>query len=330
MAALSPRPRICLVTPALAGANNGNWQTARRWRALLSPHARVRLASDWPDGAAAQHDAVLIALHARRSAAAVAAWRTQRPTAPLVVVLTGTDLYREIAHDATAIASLHAATRLVVLQPEGVSELPEALRPRSRVILQSTSAWQPLPRSSTRLFRAVAVGHLRAEKDPLALMAAARLLAPDEGICIDHIGGALDPELAEAAQATAQACPHYRWLGPLPHAQARRRIQRAHVLVHPSRLEGGAHVIMEAVCSGTPVLASRVPGNVGMLGSDHPAYVPPGDPAALAAALRYWRDARHAGTSAWHALIAQSRHQAQAFRPERERADLCALLSELL
>jgi glycosyltransferase involved in cell wall biosynthesis len=101
-------------------------------------------------------------------------------------------------------------------------------------------------------------------------------------IRIDHIGEALDPALGAAAQATMAAVPNYRWLGGLPHEEVRRRIQRAHVLIHCSRMEGGAHVIMEAVASGTPVLASRIDGNVGMLGADYGGYFPPGD-------ARRWR-----------------------------------------
>jgi hypothetical protein len=38
MAAL---PRVCIVSPALAAANNGNWHTAARWRDFLAPVATV-------------------------------------------------------------------------------------------------------------------------------------------------------------------------------------------------------------------------------------------------------------------------------------------------
>ena len=55
-------------------------------------------------------------------------------------------------------------------------------------------------------------------------------------------------------------------------------------------MEGGAHVIMEAALCGTPVLASRVAGNVGMLGAGYGGYFPAGDAAALAALLRRCRE----------------------------------------
>lgn len=240
-------PSLCLVTPALAEANNGNWQTARRWAQMLGSRFVVRLAKAWPDGPAAEDGTdLLLALHARRSADSIAAWAQAHPQRPLVVALTGTDLYRDIATDAAAQRSLALATRLIVLQDQGPLQLPEALRDKCRVVLQSCTRRQTLPKTAARL-RVVVVGHLRDEKAPQTVFEAARRLLPDEGILIDHIGRALDPALGEQARATATACLHYRWLGGLPHEAARRRIQRAHLLLHPSRMEGGAHVIMEAV-----------------------------------------------------------------------------------
>jgi glycosyltransferase involved in cell wall biosynthesis len=173
------------------------------------------------------------------------------------------------------------------------------------------------------------VGHLREEKDPLTLLAAVRLLQPGDGICIDHIGAALDPALGAAAQATAAQCPHYRWLGGLTHAATRARIQRAHLLVHPSRMEGGAHVIMEAVLCGTPVLASAVPGNVGMLGSGYGGYFAPGDAAALVALLRRCRSELAHGARTLTALQAQCAARAPLFAPQAEQAALLAVLAEL-
>jgi putative glycosyltransferase (TIGR04348 family) len=320
------KPSLCVVTPALADANNGNWQTAQRWARLLSGHYRVRLARAWPDAALPDAD-VLLALHARRSAASVAAWAgTGRP---LVVALTGTDLYRDIAQDASAQRSIELAHRLIVLQEQGPSALPPAQRAKCRVVFQSGARRQTLPKTMAHL-RAVMVGHLRDEKWPQTLFEAARLLRPDEGIRIDHIGHALDPALEQAAQRTAFECAHYRWLGGLPHAGTRLRIQRAHLLVHTSRMEGGAHVVMEAVLSGTPVLASRIPGNVGMLGIGYGGYFPPGDAHALATLLRQCRMGLAAPAGRLAALQAQCETRAPLFDPRAERAALLAVLAELL
>lgn len=305
------KKQVVIVSPALADANNGNWQTARRWQTLLQSRreagkvdkptrlCKVRIVTQWPDGPAAAHDSCMIALHARRSAASVAAWAHIRggvnasdvhppPVPGLAVVLTGTDLYRDIQTDAQAQRSLQLAQRLVVLQTLGLDALPIELHARAEVIFQSTPARASLPKSA-RFLRAVMVGHLREEKSPQTLFAAARMLTPGDAIHLDHIGAPLDPALAALAQDTATACPGYRWLGGLPHETTRRHIQRAHVLVHTSRMEGGAHVVMEAVRSGTPVLASRIAGNVGMLGADYAGYFEWGNAAQLLGLLRRCR-----------------------------------------
>jgi hypothetical protein len=147
------KPSLCLVTPALAAANNGNWQTAWRWSRMLAGDFRVRVMARW-DGERAD---AMIALHARRSAASIAVWAARSPRAPLVVVLTGTDLYRDIRIDAAAKASLQHADRLVVLNERGVDELPAALRPKCVVCLQSARARRPLAKPTSRL-RALMVG----------------------------------------------------------------------------------------------------------------------------------------------------------------------------
>lgn len=321
------KPLLCIVTPALADANNGNWQTARRWARLLAGHYRVVVLREWPDAALRETPVALIALHARRSAASIEAWARAHPQAPLVVVLTGTDLYRDIHSDAAARRSLELAQRLVVLQERGPLALPPPLRERCRVVFQSAPARAPLPKPQ-RFLRALMVGHLRDEKSPQTLFEAARLIAPGEGIRIDHIGEALDPALGEAARATAAACPHYRWLGPLPHAEVLRRLQRAHLLVHASRLEGGAHAVLEAVRGGTPVLASRIDGNLGMLGEAYGGYFPVGDALALAALLRDCREGMARADGRLSRLAAQCAERAPLFEPEAERQALLNLLNE--
>lgn len=327
--------RIVIVSPALADANNGNWQTARRWQRLLAP-LPARIVQQWPDGEASTQDRVMLALHACRSAASIAAWAERcgstEAAAGLAVVLTGTDLYGDMAVQEDARRSLQLASRLVVLQALGQAALPAEHRAKAQTIFQSTSARQAVAKTSQHL-RAVMVGHLRSVKDPQTLWAAARLLS-GAGVVIDHIGEALEPALGQAAQATAAACPHYRWLGGQAHEATRRRIQRAHVLVHTSRVEGGAHVIMEAVRSGTPVLASRIDGNVGMLGANYPGYFEPGDAAGLAQLLqrmaRTVQGTGEPGDNDWLARL--QRHcteRAALFAPEAERRALAALVQHL-
>ena len=310
-----------IVTPALADANNGNWQTARRWAGMLAAAYRVRLAAQWSGG----DEALMIALHARRSAAALQAWRAAHAQRPLVLVLTGTDLYRDIDIDADARRSLELADVLVVLNEHGARALPAALRARGEVVLQSCSEWRSRPRT-TRHLRVLMVGHLRDEKDPATYWRAAARLAQRDDILFDHIGAALDPALGAQAAALAARQPHFRWLGALPHDATRRRIQAAHVLVHASRMEGGAHVVIEALRSGTPVIASRIDGNLGLLGDDHPACFEVGDDAALAALVTRARD----DAAMLPALAEHGRRRAPRFAPECEAAALHRLLARLL
>ncbi len=331
-------PQIVIVSPALRDANNGNWQTARRWQRHLAGFCRARIVNCWPD-AQASGDQVMIALHARRSAAAIAAWNVAHPQSGLALILTGTDLYRDIVGDASAQRSLALAQILVVLQECAPQALPDAVRAKSRVIFQSTTARQALAKSPSHL-RALIVGHLREEKSPQTLFAAARRLAGRNDILIDHIGEALDPALGEAARATMAAAPNYRWLGGLPHEAVRRRIQRAHLLIHASAIEGGAHVIMEAATSGTPVLASAVDGNIGMLGTDYAGYFPCNDSEALVALLLRCRQSIDPAASSspgedapgdnlLRRLSAQCRQRAPLFAPLRERTEVRRLVEEL-
>lgn len=323
-------PQVVIVSPALRDANNGNWQTARRWQQHLAHEYSVRVVKHWPD-ALARDDRAMIALHARRSAAAIAAWSTANPGRGLAVVLTGTDLYRDIQVDAAAQRSLDLAQALVLLQELAPASLPAPLRAKARVIFQSTTSRRALAKSPRRL-RAVMVGHLREEKSPETLFAAARLLLAHPEIRIDHIGEALDPALGAAARATMVAAPNYRWLGGLPHENVRRRIQSAHLLIHASRMEGGAHVVMEAVASGTPVLASAIEGNVGMLGADYAGYFPWGDADALAALILRCHQSRNLPPDGnlLRTLARQCALRAPLFAPAAERTALHGLVADLL
>ena len=314
---------IHIVSPASARENNGNWQTASRWRRHLARDHRVTIGAGWQPGDPVPD--LLIALHARRSAAALAAFTAAHPARPSLLVLTGTDLYRDIHDDAAAQASLVHATRLVVLQPRGLDELPAAVRPKAHVIYQSAPRLPAArPRRGVPL-DVVMIGHLRLEKDPQTFMEAARRIATP-GVRLLHVGAALEPGLGRLAEATQRDTPVYRWLGALPHMAARRRLRRCHAMVIASRMEGGANVIIEAVTSGVPVLASDIAGNAGMLGDDYAGFFPTGDAAALAALVeRSVRDT---------AFLARLRRQCAAravlFAPAAERARLLDLVDNLL
>ena len=310
--------RIALVTPYLPEVRNGNAHTAVRYaRFLRQVGHRVEMRLSWHGEPA---DA-MVALHARRSHASVARFAQSHPDKPLILVLTGTDLYRDIRLDADAKLSLALATRLVVLQACGLDELKPELRLKTRVVYQSAPSYvqRKLP---VRYFDVCVAAHLRLEKDPFRAAEACRHLPSASRIRVWHVGAELLPGMAEAAQHLQTELPRWHWLGGLSHGRTRERIARSHLLVISSELEGGANVICEAVMAGTPVLASDIPGNRGMLGEDYVGYFPHGDERALAELMRRAEmDALFLAS-----LRSQCAQRAPLFEPTREAAAVAALL----
>jgi putative glycosyltransferase (TIGR04348 family) len=267
---------------------------------------------------------LMIALHTRRSHPSIGRYAASHPDHPLIVVLTGTDLYRDIRFDEDAQNSLEIATRIVVLQEAGLAELEVRHRAKARVIYQSAEPIRPQPQAKT-FFDICVVGNLRTEKDPFRCALAAKSLPSTSRIRITHAGKAHSEEFAEQARALMSAEPRYRWLGEVPRWQVRRLLSRAHVLVQSSVMEGGANAVTEALAAGVPVIASRIAGNIGMLGEEYPGYYPVGDEKALARLLE-----RTETDTAFHELLkARCAARRPLTLPEREREALGGLLEEV-
>ena len=311
------KPLVLIISPALAKANNGNWQTAARWsRFLRDGHIVVCAASDTGLSATLQPD-VLIALHARRSADVLLEFEHRCPS---ILVLTGTDLYRDIHTDPTAQHSLAIATRLVVLQAAGMEELPAPLLEKTRVIHQSARTLKAIKRHRAA-FKVIMIGHLRAEKDPATFLQAC-LHLKHEDIDFLHVGGALDTSMEMLARSMIDRQPRYHWIGNLPHAATRQRLKHSDLMVISSIMEGGANVIIEAITSGVAVVASDISGNRGLLGDDYAGYFPVGDATALATLIR-----RCTSEPLFLAhLQAQCDLRRPLFAPERE----CAAVRQLV
>ena len=280
--------KIFMTCPAPAGSRKGNRVTAVRWaRILRALGHRVRIAGAW-DG---QPCDLLIALHARKSHSSIKAYRQAFPDGPLIVALTGTDLYRDLKRSPLTRQSLEMADRLVVLQTQAIADLPRQVRAKATVVWQSTvPVGSAKPRRVSTL-KVCVLGHLRHEKDPFRTAQALRLLPQDFPVRVLHAGQAMSPVMEKQARAAMRRDPRYRWLGEISRGKARRLLSRSDVMVISSRMEGGANVVSEAIVEGVPVLASRVAGNIGMLGKDYPGYFKLGDSAKLAALLRrVWED----------------------------------------
>lgn len=311
--------KIAIVTPAAAHSRYGNRNTAVRWARMLRELGhQVTVQQVW-SGRSAD---LLLALHARRSHDSIVRYAERHPERPLVLALTGTDLYRDIRDDINAQESLDLATRLVVLQDMGLRELAPRLRRKAGVVYQSSEPVRRMP-PNRACFEIVISGHLREEKDPFRGAEALSLLPAESRIRITHIGGARDREMAAAASRWMKKEPRYVWLGELAHRQALATLARARLMLISSWMEGGANVVSEALAAGVPVIGSKISGNIGMLGGSYRGYYPAGDARALAKLLR--KAESDAG------FLATLRRQCAARRPlisaTREKRSLRAILA---
>jgi len=318
---MNRKKRVAIITPTLTASNSGNWHTAARWARFLRPRYHVAVDQQW-NGTDAD---CLIALHARRSAASIADFFRAFPERPLIVVLTGTDIYRDIDRDRRAQRSLELATRLVVLNELGPRRLPTQLRGKATVVLQSAPALKPGVHRK-RGFDIAVVGHLRDEKDPRLVWEMMSQLPVDLPVRVFHAGAALDPVLGRIAAKTARSDARYVWLGDVSRRRARHLMRDAHLLLHPSKMEGGAQAIIEAITAHTPVIASRIDGNAGLLGADYAGLFTPGD--AAAAVRLATRAAREPEFYARLRSVCERR--AHLFAPERERGAVNRLVDNCL
>lgn len=292
-----------------------------RWSMLLRELGhRVHVQTKWDSSNAD----VMVALHARRSHESIARYAAAFPDRPLIVMLTGTDLYGDIRVDARAQRSLELATRLVVLQQEALKELPRRLRKKTRVIHQSAQSIAHVPPLKS-CFEICISGHLREVKDPFRLAAALAHLPPASRIKAIQVGGAMKKSMEQEARRWMRSEPRYQWIGEETHGTALRRLARARMLVISSRLEGGANVVTEALAAGVPVIASRVAGNIGMLGRDYAGYFAFGDERSLARLL--WR--AESDRKFYVRLKSQCARRRDLTRPAREKSALRQLIREM-
>lgn len=312
--------RIALITPYGREHRNGNWHTASRWaRFLREAGHTVRTQVEW-DGRMAE---LMLALHARRSFASIRAFAERFPSRPLLLALTGTDLYRDIHEDADAQQALELAHRLIVLQDRGPDELATHLAAKTRVIYQSSP---DIARRSTpaNTFEVLVIGHLRTEKDPFRVALATNYLPDPSRIQVTHLGGALSEDMAETAELAQSKLPRWHWAGDVSHQTVLRRLSRAHLLVISSVMEGGANVICEALAAGVPVLASHMPGNIGMLGEDYPGYFPVGDERQLARLMAM----AESDPAFYTDLLDHAATRRSLMRPEQEASRLRQVVAE--
>lgn len=313
---------VCLVTPAPPRSRKGNRITAIRWAGMLRDLGhRVRIYQEYTG----QSCDLMVAMHARRSATSVRRFARQRPDSPLILALTGTDLYGDLSTSTAAQRSVDIATRLIVLQSAAINELPNHLRSRTRVIYQSVAPLRKPHRHRRRVFDVCVIGHLRPVKDPFRAAMAARLLPKSSRTLVTHVGAALTSRMQQRAEAETRSNPRYEWIGEVPRWRARRILARSRLLVLTSRAEGGANVLSEAIADSIPVIASRISGSVGILGRDYPGYFTVGNTRALADLLRR----AETDPTFYRTLNRHCQRLTHLVDPARERQCWASLLREL-
>lgn len=314
---------VILVTPAKKRSRGGNRTTAVRWARILEKIGHnVRVQTTW-DGSPAD---MMLALHAWRSAESIDRFRVEFPRHHLVVVLTGTDIYRfQDSHPEITKHSMEQADLLICLHDLVHEAIPKRFGRKLHVIHQSA-----IPLSRPRIparknFDICVIGHLREEKDSLRTAYAVRDLPETSRLRVIHLGKAHDETWAVDASREAAQNPRYTWLGDVPGWRVRREFVKTHLMVLSSVMEGGANVISEAVVAGVPIIASKIHGSVGLLGNDFPGYYPPKDTSALRALLlRAEQDPEYVTSLATHGAA-----QAHLFTEAREEREWHAALEAL-
>lgn len=301
----------------------GNRVTALRW-------ARVFRKLDWrvfqEESWSGRKCDVLVALHGRRSNSSVLRFKREHPNLPLIVAATGTDVYSDVADTGEARESFGLASRIVVLQPLSVEKLPEETRTRARVIYQSVTPARGKPARARDVFEVCTIAHLRPIKDPLRPALAARLLPSSSKILVLHLGGLIDQFMQRELDKEVRENARFRWLGDRPRREVLETLARARLLVSSSRHEGGANAVSEALALGVPILATRIPGTLGLLGEDYPGTFAVEDTQGLADLMR------RAETDAdfYRSLEKACRARAYLTDPAQEIESWRELLSELL
>ncbi len=313
---------IEIVTPAPPKSLYGNRITAQRWQGFLKKLGyKTAVTQSW---SGKDHD-LLIALHAYRSYSSIKTFKEAHPNKPVLLMITGTDIYRDMLQHPEVHMSMKLADAIVVLQPEAITSIPERYRDKAHVIYQSVETIKSRKKPK-RSFLLSVIGHLRPEKDPFCIVRAIPYLDEDSRVKIQHLGMAMSRDMKKSALQHSKKIDRYSWLGEYSHRKTLRELARSHILVISSRMEGGAHVVSEAIAAGTPVIASAIAGNRGLLGKNYPGYFPIEDGHALAQLIMK----AETNPEFYQSLVRHVKALQKQVQPQRELASIKKLVRTLI
>lgn len=266
--------KICVASPYPLTSLKGNTVTANRIVEVLRGQGLEARASNGFDGEEAD---VLIALHAHKGAGAVREYLEKFPEGKVVVFIAGTDLYHDLPNGSEeALESLRRADGVALMHDGAMGSLPEEFREKAQVVWKTIPEVDLKARPQREPFAISVIGHLRPVKRPFAAMRAVAE-RPEWAVEVWQVGEALDEESEAEALRWGVADSRYRWFGGVPREEALERLSRSALTINSSVSEGGASAVLEAMQMGVPVLASRIEGNVGLLGADYPGYYDEGE-----------------------------------------------------
>jgi len=315
---------IILITPAPPGSRAGNRATAERWAGLLEREGHhVSIVTEYQG----ERCDLFIALHAWRSHGAVELFCEAHPDTPLIVALTGTDIYdHQQRFPEQTLRSMELADCLIGLHHRVARDIPARYADKLVTVLQSADKPGEQVAKHSDHFQVCMIGHLRDEKDSLRAAIASRLLPTISNIRVINAGNPHTNEWETRTREEQAINPRFEWLGEIDKPAIQALMQCSQMMVISSVMEGGANVVSEACRIGLPILASDISGNIGLLGVDYPGYFRTGDEQDLARLLTKAENSPDFVLE----LTARVGQLAVDFTPTSEQASLAAAIEMAL
>jgi glycosyltransferase involved in cell wall biosynthesis len=260
-----------------------NWRRYRLARVQMLPFMMVHTL------AAAKYARGCDLVHAHWTLSAVAVQMgRQVHHCPVVATLQGSDVFQ-----AARLPGIAAATRWALRRSYRITVLSEALRVATLSLGVTEDQIEVIPNGvNTEVFRPgpderrepiiLYVGSLIERKGVSYLVAAMPGVLkslPQHRLVV--VGDGPDRPLLEQQVTTLGLEAHVQFEGFLSQAKVKEWMSRASLLVLPSLEEGLGVVLLEALASGVPIVASDVGGIVDVVTDDVGVLVPSGDSTAL-------------------------------------------------
>jgi glycosyltransferase involved in cell wall biosynthesis len=265
--------KVLVTTPYARDSLQGNTVTAKRVVSILLETGLD--ASVISNDDKVEYADVIIALHARKSAHFIDDFLALNPAGKVIVYLTGTDLYHDIPNGCQICErSMSLADVLVVSHELTLNALPEKYRKKAMSVHKSIQLPDFLGEEKIEIDPNLftIIGHLRAVKQPFMAVESMQLLEDSVRVKLVLLGNEIDEDSGEIARSWEAIDSRFQWLGGVEYLQALQWMRRSVATINTSLIEGGANSVGESIMLGVPVLATRIEGNIGMLGEDYAGY----------------------------------------------------------